>query len=64
MKSLKSLESAARTLTTAEMVNTKGGNGYSIVISAQLDICAVNTTTGTVETLYCDRRKRTVGAGQ
>jgi hypothetical protein len=59
MKSLKSLASAARTLSATEMVKTKGGTGYEI--TTQIDIVCIGVT-GSVETLYCDRRRKRVGS--
>lgn len=61
MKSVKNFESKQLTaLNTNEMCKTKGGN-TSITITAQIDICAI-TPSGSVTTLYCDRRRKKVQA--
>jgi hypothetical protein len=57
---MKNLLSNAQRLSTTEMNSTKGGS-TSIVITASLDICLVDPTTGTTSLLYCDRRKKRVG---
>jgi hypothetical protein len=59
---MKSLLSNAQALTSSEMNQTKGGTAAAgITISASLDICLVDPTTGTTSLLYCDRRKKRVG---